>query len=100
MEVMGEFGIDISTGHPKKVDEFKGLDFGYVITVCEAAREACPVFICEVTQNLHMGFADPAEATGTDEEILTVFRGISEEIRVRFTKFYDNHLGLKGVADD
>jgi len=59
--VMKEIGIDISSQSPTHVDRFIGASFDYVITVCDHARENCPVFTGEVKQNLHMGFEDPNE---------------------------------------
>ena len=87
VEVMKEKGIDLSDHHPKKVDEFLDDDFDYVITVCGHAKENCPVFQGDVKQQLHIGFDDPAEATGTEEEIYTVFRRVRDEIGERMYAF-------------
>jgi len=87
IEVMKEKGIDLSGHYPKKVDEFLDDSFDYVITVCGHAKENCPVFLGEVKQHLHIGFEDPAEATGTEEEILEEFRRIRDEIRERIQAF-------------
>jgi len=92
VRVMQEIGIDISDGYPKSVDQFVDQAFDYVITVCDSAKETCPVFMGEVKHNLHMGFDDPAAATGTEAEILAEFRRIRDEIRERFRAFYDDHL--------
>jgi len=86
--VMSELGIDISAGYPQNVSEFIDKSFDYVITVCGDAKETCPVFIGEVKHNLHIGFDDPADATGTEEEILGVFRIIRDKIKRDFTEFY------------
>jgi arsenate reductase len=86
--VMKEVGIDISQGYPKNVNKFIDLVFDYVITVCDNARESCPVFLGKVKEQLHIGFEDPAEATGTELEVLTVFRRIRDEIKRDFSKFY------------
>ncbi len=86
--VMKEIGIDISGGYPKNVDEFLEKSFDYVITVCDNARETCPVFIGNVKERLHIGFEDPAEAAGTEEEILAEFRKVRDEIKARFWEFY------------
>lgn len=88
--VMQELGIDLSGHHPQKVDEFLDQAFDYVITVCGHARENCPVFLGEVRQQLHIGFDDPAEATGTEEEIMGEFRRIRDEIRERMGAFYQS----------
>ena len=88
IQVMQEVGIDISKGYPKDVDQFIEKPFDYVITVCDHARETCPVFIGQVKERLHIGFEDPAEATGTEEEILSVFRRVRDEIKQAFYDFY------------
>jgi len=88
VQVMQEIGIDISKGYPKNVEMFLNQSFDYVITVCDNAKETCPVFNGDVKKQLHIGFEDPAEATGTDEEILAEFRRIRDEIKRDFHKFY------------
>ncbi|GAB4328368.1 MAG: arsenate reductase ArsC [Calditrichia bacterium] len=88
VQVMREIGIDISDGYPKDVDEFIDKSFDYVITVCDNARETCPVFIGDVKEQLHIGFEDPAEAEGSEEEILAVFRRVRDEIKRDFYDFY------------
>ena len=93
--VMKEVGIDLSQNYPKIVDQFLNDSFDYVITVCDNAKETCPVFIGKVGKQLHIGFEDPAEATGTEEEILTEFRRIRDEIKKDFYKFYEENLGVK-----
>ena len=88
VKVMEEIGIDISGRKPQNVNEFINDSFDYVITVCDNARETCPVFLGDVKEQLHIGFEDPADATGTDEEILSVFRKVRDEIKRDFTEFY------------
>ncbi len=90
VEVMKEKGIDLSGHYPQKVDEYLDDAFDYVITVCGHAKENCPVFLGDVKQHLHIGFEDPAEATGTEEEILNEFRRIRDEIRERMQAFLDS----------
>lgn len=92
VRVMKEVDIDISKGYPKPVDDFINKTFDYVITVCDGAREVCPVFTGKVKHRLHMGFEDPAEATGTEEKILSVFRRVRDEIRRDFADFYANEI--------
>jgi arsenate reductase len=92
IQVMNEVGIDISTEYPKSVDQFLGESFDYVITVCDHAKETCPVFLGNVKHRIHIGFDDPAEAKGTEEEICSEFRRIRDEIKVRFTEFYNTNL--------
>lgn len=88
IEVMHESFIDISSNKPKNVEQFLDQAFDYVITVCGGANESCPAFTGDVMQRLHIGFDDPAEATGTEEEILSVFRRVRDEIKNDFFKFY------------
>ncbi len=88
IQVMKEIGIDISNGYPKNVNQFLNDSFDYVITVCDNAKETCPVFLGNVKEQLHIGFEDPAEATGTEDEILSKFREIRDEIKRDFDKFY------------
>lgn len=84
--VMRESGIDISAHRSKHVDEFAGQDFLFVITVCDSAREACPVFPGALYQ-LHWSFDDPAAADGTEEEKLAVFRRVRDEIAGQVREF-------------
>jgi arsenate reductase len=92
IQVMKEMGIDIGGGHPKSVDQFTSEPFDYVITVCDHAKETCPIFVGNVKHRLHIGFDDPAEAEGTEDDILSEFRRIRDEIKVRFTEFYNTYL--------
>ena len=89
---MKEAGIDISTHSPKSVDQFLALPFDYVITVCDNAKEQCPVFSGKVKHRLHIGFDDPAGAVGTDEEVMVEFRRARDEIREGFRRFYSDTL--------
>ncbi|HMN48864.1 MAG TPA: arsenate reductase ArsC [Ignavibacteriaceae bacterium] len=95
VQVMKEIGIDISQNYPKMVDQFLNEPFDYVITVCDNAKETCPVFIGKVGKQLHIGFEDPADATGTEEEILSVFRKVRDEIKRDFYEFYLKELKEK-----
>lgn len=88
VRVMAEKGIDISQGQPKDVEQFLHEPFDYVITVCGNAKETCPVFTGKVHNRLHIGFDDPADASGTEEEILSEFRRVRDEIERDFQKFY------------
>ena len=80
IEVMAELGIDISNHKSQSVENFLDQKFDYVITVCDAARETCPVFP-HSKESLHWSFEDPAEATGTEEDIMKVFRKVRDQIR-------------------
>src|SRR5438045_3601998 len=84
--VMRELGIDISTHRSKSVDEFAGQPFDYVITVCDQAREHCPVFPA-TAQRIHWSFDDPAAATGDVTARLVVFRRVRDEIRAPLREF-------------
>jgi len=88
IQVMKEIGMDISSGVPEDVDKYLQQPFDYVLTVCDNAKETCPVFIGKVKHQLHIGFEDPADATGTEEEILAVFRRVRDEIKRDFFEFY------------
>ncbi len=88
VQVMKEVGIDLSKNYPKAVDQFLNDSFHFVITVCDNAKESCPIFIGKVGKQLYIGFEDPAEAKGTNEEVLFVFRKIRDEIKKDFYEFY------------
>ena len=84
--VMAELGIDISSHRSKSVDEFLGQDFRYVITVCDNARETCPVFPSQ-TERVHWSLEDPAVVEGSEEERMAVFRRIRDRLRRRIQEF-------------
>ncbi|MDQ3803927.1 MAG: arsenate reductase ArsC [Acidobacteriota bacterium] len=86
VEAMREVGIDISGHRSKSVDEFAGREFDYVITVCDNARESCPVFPGK-TGRIHWSFDDPAAAEGDDEARLAVFRRVRDEIKERLREW-------------
>lgn len=92
VKVMEEIGINISQHYPKLVDNFVSQPFDYVITVCDNAKEVCPVFIGKVGKRIHIGFEDPADATGSDDEKLIVYRKIRDQIKERLTKFYNEEM--------
>ncbi|MBD3375253.1 arsenate reductase ArsC [candidate division KSB1 bacterium] len=87
-QVMAEIDIDISDGKPENVDTYLEQSFDAVITVCDNAKETCPMFLGDVREQLHIGFEDPAEAVGTEVEVLNEFRRIRDEIRKDFYQFY------------
>lgn len=82
--VMKEIGIDISGHFPKNVNQFTEQSFDIVLTVCDNAKEICPVFTGKVAKRMHIGFEDPADATGSDEEKLVVYRKIRDQIKTKF----------------
>jgi arsenate reductase (thioredoxin) len=86
IEAMREIGIDISGHRSKSVEEFRGQEFDYVITVCDKANENCPVFPGH-TKRIHWSFDDPAAADGEDEAKLRIFRRVRDEIESRLRDF-------------
>ena len=88
VKVMREAGVDISHHSPKPVEQYLNVEWDYIITVCDDAKEACPFFHGKVRYQLHIGFEDPALTTGTEEEILAVFRRVRDKIRKEIYKFY------------
>jgi len=86
--VMREIGIDLSGNSPKSVSQYLQENFDYVITVCGGAKETCPVFSGNVKNRLHIGFDDPANATGSPEEILKLYRCVRDEIKEQFYEIY------------
>jgi arsenate reductase len=84
IQIMNELGIDLSKNKPKSVTEFLNKEFDYVITVCDGAKETCPIFTGKVKNRLHIGFEDPSEAVGTDEFIMSEFRRVRDEIKKEF----------------
>ena len=95
VKVMQEIGIDISNGIAENVDKYLPQSFDYVITVCDNAKETCPVFIGKVKHRLHIGFDDPADAVGSDDEVLPVYRRVRDEIKKEFYEFYESNLKEK-----
>lgn len=79
--VMRELGIDLSGHRSKHVDEFTGQNFDYVLTVCDNARESCPIFPGTTTRMTHHSFLDPGESNGSERERLALFRQVRDQIR-------------------
>jgi len=88
VKVMQEAGVDISRHKPKSVDIYLKDEWDYVITVCDDAKETCPVFFGKVKHSLHMGFEDPSHASGSDDHILSGFRRVRDEIKKAFYELY------------
>jgi len=80
IKVMAEIGIDISKHRSKSIEEFRGIEFDYVVTVCDHAKETCPFFPGGKTR-LHKGFKDPSETKGDEDRILEEFRKVRDEIK-------------------
>lgn len=89
--IMAEDGIDISNHTSNNMTEYAALDFDYVITVCDNAKERCPFFPTSALK-LHHNFPDPAKATGTDNEIMSKFRHVRELIKAYSQSFVQQYL--------
>jgi len=89
IQVMQNDGVDISHHISKDVNQFVGQKFDFIITVCDNAKERCPFFPGQA-ERIHWSFEDPAAATGTEEEILVVFRKVRDQIRDRIEVFLEN----------
>lgn len=81
LRVLAEIGID-HQGHSKHTDEFRKIPFDLVVTVCDDAAEDCPVWLGQ-GKRVHVGFPDPAKASGSDAEVLTVFRQVRDDIALK-----------------
>ena len=88
IKVMQEDGVDISRHISKDVTQFTGQKFDFIITVCDNAKEHCPVFP-GAAERIHWSFEDPGAATGTEGEILYVFRKVRDQIKSTLKKFID-----------
>lgn len=91
VQVMAEDGIDISGHTSNHVDEYNHIDFDYVITVCDNARESCPVFPSKA-QKFHHNFPDPAKAQGTPEDVMAQFRSVRDQVKAYSEAFVGNHI--------
>jgi len=91
IEVMAEAGVDISGHRSRHVDELLGIDFDYVITVCDYAKELCPIFGGDVKM-FHRSFEDPSFTTGSTEQVIAEFRRCRDEIKA-FVQTLPDSLG-------
>lgn len=91
VETMKEDGVDISHYTSNNIDEYCNIDFDYIITVCDNAKEHCPFFPTKA-KKFHQNFRDPAKATGTEEEIKAQFRQVRDQIKVYCKVFIDDNL--------
>jgi arsenate reductase (thioredoxin) len=98
MALLADAGLDASWARSKSVDEFLGQSFDYVITVCDQARQVCPVFP-GAGQSLHWGYEDPAEASGTDDEVMAVYRKVFTQIGERIHQFVPLALRHRSESD-
>ncbi len=88
---MREDGIDISTHTSNNINEYVGIDFDFVITVCDNAKERCPYFPTKALK-FHYNFPDPAKAVGTEDEILAQFRQVRQQIKDYSEQFVADNL--------
>ena len=91
VKVMKEADINISNQKSKSVELYLKEHFDYLITVCDDANESCPVFSGKVKQRLHWGFEDPAEARGTEKEIIEKFCKIRNLIKDKILEYFQNN---------
>ncbi|MGJ1241516.1 arsenate reductase ArsC [Sphingobacterium siyangense] len=91
IQVMAEADIDISSHTSNHVNEYAAIDFDYVITVCDNAKESCPYFPSRA-KKLHYNFPDPAKATGTEEEVMNEFRRVRDLIKTYSAEFVAKNL--------
>ena len=95
IQVMDELGIDISGQRSKSMAEFQDQEFDLAITLCDSAQKQCPLFP-GAKRLLHMGFPDPAQAAGSEEEILQEFRRVRDALRQELGAFLRQELASQG----
>ncbi len=95
IDVMKEVGVDMSSHRSKSVDEFAGQPFDLVVTLCDEVQANCPVFV-GATETIHKNFPDPAEAFGSEEEVLEVFRTVRDRIRRELIPVVESELAKLG----
>lgn len=91
VRVMQETGVDISHHTSDHIDQYRDMEFDYVLTVCDHAQESCPLFPSSA-EKIHHSFRDPANATGSEEEVLNDFRKVRDEIREFAQRFIEKTL--------
>jgi arsenate reductase (thioredoxin) len=91
IQAMAELGIDISQQRSKSMDEFSDEQFDLAITLCDQAQRECPMFLA-ADRLIHMGFPDPAQAIGTEAEIMNEFRKVRDDIRRQMVPFLQKEL--------
>jgi len=90
IQVLSEIGIEHS-GESKHTDRFRDMDFDLVVTVCDDAAENCPIWLGK-GKRVHLGFPDPARATGTDDEVLAVFWSVRDAIMQKIPELLAEHV--------
>jgi arsenate reductase len=106
VQAMSELGIDISAGCSKSVEEFRQAAFDVVVTVCDDAAENCPIWLGQgraarapLAGVVHLGFPDPAEATGSEAEKMAVFRQVRDAIRQQVLAFLEKEISGADEAE-
>ena len=97
VETMKEDGIDISNQTSNNVNEYRNVDFDFLITVCDNAKERCPFFPSKA-KKFHQNFADPAKTTGTEEEIKQQFHKVRQQIKDYCRSFVEDNFITKPIA--
>ena len=91
IKVMNEIGIDISTNISNHAKEYDHIDFDYVFTVCDNAKEICPSYP-KAKKLIHKSFDDPADSTGTEHQQLAVYRKIRDQLKKYFISFFEDDI--------
>lgn len=91
VNIMKEDGIDIANHTSNLIDEYQNINFDYIITVCDNAKERCPVFFSKSMQ-FHYNFPDPAKVKGSQEEIINEFRRVRDMIKIYCKKFIEKYI--------
>jgi arsenate reductase (thioredoxin) len=94
-EVMKEIGIDIRTKKPKSYHEFEGMEFDYLITLCDGTKDKIETVNIPAKHHIHLGFEDPQKAYCTEEQIIYLYRDIRDEIKNELDYFYGNVITKK-----
>ena len=92
VKVMNEVGIDISSHTPQHVENYLHESWDYVITVCGGANESCPNFVGAVRNRLHIGFEDPSKYEGSEDDVLSEFSRVRDEIKETFCNLYNKEM--------
>ena len=95
VQAMAEIGIDIAGNSSDHLSKYAGQHFDYVITLCGDANETCPLFVGGV-RRMHIGFDDPPKATGSEAEVMHVYRRVRDEIRARLGSYFRKELAKNG----
>jgi arsenate reductase len=94
IKAMDQIGVDISKNTSNHADEYSNIDFDYVFTVCDNAKEVCPIYP-KAKQMIHHSFIDPADATGTEQEQLEVYVEVRDQLKDYFKAFVEQNLANK-----